>query len=84
MDTRGNRTSSPARPAKPILATGHYRNTLANLLRDHYVEHVSQSGKLYALEVLYCDPRRSLISCMSTWLDVTDWSIAQLYRWLGY
>lgn len=49
------------------------------ILVNHSINYKIENGKLYAEEV-YC----SRGVAYSTFIDITNFSISQLYDWLGY
>lgn len=50
------------------------------ILRQHSIEMRTDAGRLMALEVIFAADGTDI----SQWVDVSRFSVRQVYQWLGY
>ena len=56
----------------------------AGALQWHSVDCVRQGDRLMALGVATLQTPDGKRHQRNTWVDVTEWSMQEVYRWLGY
>lgn len=55
-----------------------------SILDAHSIKSIQHKDKLFALSVYTYTDTDGQTACGSEWADVTDFTIKQLYDWLGY
>ena len=56
--------------------------SLTQLLNEHQIDNEYQNGKLHALSSYGHYVNDKWVDC-ELWININDWSLSQVYDWLG-